>query len=46
MRAEMVQFSLNYTFWLNLVFGAIALALVVLARRAPVVARHECCHGH
>jgi hypothetical protein len=46
MRAEMVQFSLNYTFWLNLVFGAIALALVVLARRAPVAARHECCHGH
>ncbi len=46
MRAEMVHFSLNYTFWLNLVFGAIALALVVLARRAPVAARHECCHGH
>ncbi len=46
MRAEMVHFSLNYTFWLNLMFGAVALALVVLARRAPVAARHECCHGH
>jgi uncharacterized membrane protein YraQ (UPF0718 family) len=36
MQAEMAQFSLNYTFWLNLVFAALALGLVVLARRRPM----------
>ncbi len=46
MRAEMVHFSVDYTFWLNLGFGAVAVVLVVLARRAPVAARHACCHGH
>ena len=40
MHAAMVHFSLNYTFWLNLAFAALALALIVLARRNPMP------HGH
>jgi hypothetical protein len=43
-RAEMVQFSFNYTFWLNLVFGALALGLFLLARRAPAQVAHCCGH--
>ena len=35
-RARMTQFSLNYTFWLNLAFGALAAYLVVQARRHPM----------
>jgi hypothetical protein len=46
MLAEMVHFSVNYTFWLNLAFGVVAVALVVIARRAPVGARHGCACGH
>jgi uncharacterized membrane protein YraQ (UPF0718 family) len=42
--AEMVHFSLNYTFWLNLAFGAIAVALFWLARRQP--AHDHAHHGH
>jgi uncharacterized membrane protein YraQ (UPF0718 family) len=43
-RAEMVTFSFNYTFWLNLMFGALALGLFLLARRAPVQMAHCCAH--
>jgi uncharacterized membrane protein YraQ (UPF0718 family) len=46
MLAEMVHFSVNYTFWLNLAFGVVAVALVVIARRAPVGAGHGCACGH
>jgi uncharacterized membrane protein YraQ (UPF0718 family) len=35
-RAQMTQFSLNYTFWLNLGFGALAASLIVQARRNPM----------
>jgi hypothetical protein len=28
-RAEMTSFSLNYTFWLNLIFGALARSFIV-----------------
>jgi uncharacterized membrane protein YraQ (UPF0718 family) len=35
-------FSFNYTFWLNLVFGALALWLWDVNRRNPM--EHECCH--
>jgi uncharacterized membrane protein YraQ (UPF0718 family) len=43
----MAGFSLNYTFWLNLVFGALAATLFVLARQQPA-AQASCCahHGH
>ena len=44
LRAEMVHFSINYTFWLNLVFGALALWLFLLSRRAP--AQHAHCEHH
>ena len=42
-RAEMTTFSIDYTFWLNLAFGALALYLAVLARRTPKKEAH-CCH--
>ncbi len=35
-RTEMVHFSIDYTFWLNILFGLFAVALVVLARRNPM----------
>ncbi len=38
--AEMVHFSIDYTFWLNLAFGLLAAALFWLARRHPM--RHAC----
>ncbi len=45
--AEMVHFSLNYTFWLNLVFGLLAAALFVVARRSPMQHGGHCeHHGH
>ena len=43
--AEMVRFSLNYTFWLNLAFGALAVWLVILARRRPMQPA-ACCQSH
>jgi hypothetical protein len=39
------HFQLNYTFWLNLAFGMVAIALVILARRAPVQHAHCAHHG-
>ncbi len=49
MHAAMVHFAFNYTFWLNLAFGAVAVALLVLARRQPMQAahcEHHAHHGH
>jgi uncharacterized protein len=40
--AEMTHFALDYTFWLNLVFLALAIALFIIARRHPM--HHD--HGH
>lgn len=44
MHAEMVHFSLNYTFWLNIAFGLLAVALFTLARRNPM--HHGHCEHH
>jgi len=44
--AQMVQFSLNYTFWLNIAFGLLAIALFVIARRHPMGHGHCEHHGH
>jgi uncharacterized protein len=44
--AAMVHVSVNYTFWLNLVFGLIALALVILAKRNPMQMHHGHSCGH
>ena len=49
MQAEMMHFSLNYTFWLNVVFALLALGLFLLARRQPMSAghcEHHAHHGH
>jgi hypothetical protein len=48
MHSAMVQFSFNYTFWLNLIFGVIGLALFVTARRHPMQHMGHCEHhaGH
>jgi uncharacterized protein len=42
-RAEMVHFSLNYTFWLNVAFGTLAAWLWHLNRRHPMAMHHQ---GH
>jgi uncharacterized membrane protein YraQ (UPF0718 family) len=39
-RARLTMFSFNYTFWLNLIFGALAVYLWILD------ARHPMDHGH
>jgi len=39
----LAHFSFDYTFWLNAVFGALALRFVVLNRRAPTEHAHRCC---
>jgi uncharacterized membrane protein YraQ (UPF0718 family) len=44
MRADMVHFDLNYTFWLNIAFGLIALTLFVAARRHPMQRGDHCEH--
>ncbi len=45
-RVEGMPFSFNYTFWLNLIFGALALYLFIVARRNPSEhSNHSCCHG-
>ena len=48
MHADMVHFSFNYTFWLNLLFGMVACALFVIARRHPMQGMGQCEHhaGH
>ena len=45
-RAEVTHFSLNYTFWLNLAFGALATYLIVQARRHPMDHSHMEHAGH
>ena len=35
-RAQVTRFSLDHTFWLDLVFGALAAGLVVVSRRHPM----------
>lgn len=45
MHAAMVHFSVNYTFWLNIVFAAICAGLFAMARRAPAAASHCAHHG-
>ena len=39
-RAAVTHFSLDYTFWLNLLFGALAVWLASLARRHPMQHAH------
>jgi uncharacterized membrane protein YraQ (UPF0718 family) len=48
LQAEMSHVSINYTFWLNLAFGLVALALVILAKRNPMRMNHapSCCGHH
>ena len=41
--AEMTQFRVDYTFWLNLVFLGLAIVLFVIARRHPMHHNHS---GH
>ncbi len=45
MHAAMADFSVNYTFWLNIVFGLLALALLVISRRQPAQKSHCAHHG-
>jgi uncharacterized protein len=42
-RADLAQFSFNYTFWLNLIFGSLAVYFFWLNRRHPMQHGH---HGH
>ncbi len=44
MHAAMTHFSLNYTAWLDISFGLLALALFALARRHPM--QHSHCEHH
>ena len=44
LRMEMVHFSVNYTFWLNLAFGALAAWLFLVSRRQPP--QHHHCEHH
>ncbi|HEX3983146.1 MAG TPA: permease, partial [Acidisoma sp.] len=46
-QAEMIHFSLNYTFWLNILLGLVAVGAVILAKRNPMqmAPRHCCGHG-
>jgi uncharacterized membrane protein YraQ (UPF0718 family) len=48
MHAQMVRFSVDYTFWLNGAFGLLAAGLFIVARRAPVKHVQAChhCGGH
>ena len=45
-RAEITTFSFNYTFWLNLAFGALAAYFVWLNRKNPMHhGHHQAVHG-
>jgi uncharacterized membrane protein YraQ (UPF0718 family) len=46
MQAEVTHFSLNYTFWLNVAFGLVAVGLWTLARRHPMPSGHCEHHAH
>ena len=41
-RADLTTFSFDYTFWLNVVFGAIALGLWYLNAKNPMHSEHHC----
>lgn len=44
--AAMEHVSINYTFWLNILFGLVAVGAVILAKRNPMqMAPRHCC-GH
>ena len=45
-RARLTHFSLNYTFWLNLVFGALGAYLWWVSRRHPMQHHGHGDHGH
>ena len=48
-RAHLTHFSLNYTFWLNLLFGSIGVYLWWVSRRHPMQhehSDHDHDHGH
>jgi ABC-type nickel/cobalt efflux system permease component RcnA len=45
-RAMLTHFSLDYTFWLNLLFGALALWFIVLNARNPMDHGHHDHHDH
>jgi hypothetical protein len=40
-RAEVTQFSLDYTFWLNLAFAALAIYLLAMSRKHPMEMHHH-----
>lgn len=40
-RVEVTQFSLNYTFWLNLAFAALAIYLLAMSRKHPMEMHHH-----
>lgn len=42
-RAEMTSFSLNYTFWLNLIFAALAVYFFWVSHKHPM---HHGHHAH
>lgn len=44
--AETVNFSFNYTLWLNLAFGVLAIFLFMTARRHPMQSGHCEHHAH
>ncbi len=44
-RTRMTEFSLNYTFWLNLLFGAVAAYLFWVSHRNPMHHDHGGHHG-
>jgi uncharacterized protein len=46
MRAEMVHFAMNYTFWLNIAFGLFAITLFTGVRRYPMQHGHREHHAH
>jgi uncharacterized membrane protein YraQ (UPF0718 family) len=45
-QAEMAHVSINYTFFLNILFGLIAIGLVLLAKRNPMRMAPRACCGH
>jgi uncharacterized membrane protein YraQ (UPF0718 family) len=44
MHHSMDFFQINYTFWLNIAFTAIAVILFVLAKQSDEAEIHDCCH--
>jgi len=44
LHGAMMSFGFNGTFWLNLVFGLAALALMIVARRNPAKVAGHCAH--